>query len=113
MATFNALTNEQKQIIREQMRLVRVKAGELARLMNGLAEIKGVYDATTAPVVALLDAGATIGDNSDLAGAVTVAKEDLTDLMADITAILAAYNTTAERTKLTKFAGIPNMLGGI
>lgn len=113
MATFNALTNEQKQIIRAHMVMARHRAGQIARLMNDLSELKGVYDATVDPVVALLDAGATIGDNSDLAGAIAVKKENLQTLMAGFSTLLTNHNTTADRSLLTSFTGIPNMLGGI
>lgn len=113
MALFNALTSEQRQIIRACMQMTRVRQGQLARIMNDLQELKGVYDASVAPVVALLDPGALINDNSDLAGATVVAKEDLEGVMAEFGSILTDHNTTPKRAVMTKFAGIPNVVGSI
>lgn len=113
MATFNALTNEQKAIIREHMRMTRSIQGTLARMMNDLAQLKSVYDTTVGPVVDLLDAGANIGDNSDLAGAIVVTKETLQGVMTGYGTILTDHNTAAKRAVMTSFAGIHNVLGSV
>lgn len=113
MATYAALTNEQKQIIREHMRMTRTVQGQLARMMNDIVELKGVYDATVGQVVDLLDTGAVIGDNSDLAGAIAVTKESLQGVMAGYATLLADHNTTAKRAVMTAFAGIPNVVRSV
>lgn len=113
MATFASLTAEEKQIIRAHMTMVRVKQGQLARLLNDIVALNTVYSTTVSAIVTTLDAGEKIGDNSDLAGAIAVTKEDLVGVMSGYVTLVTGHNTTAKRTTMTSFAGIPNVLGTI
>ena len=113
MATFDSLTNEEKQIIREYTRMVRQTQGQMARLFNNIATINGVWTTTVQALVATLDPGERIKDQSDFAGAVQITKEDLETIEANNTALLTGHNTTARRRLMTQTAGIPNVVGSL
>lgn len=113
MATYNSLTVEQKNILGALTTQTRAFAGSLAR-DNTVAEVLlDDWNAQVAAIVASLDAGEIIPNLSGLAGAASITKEELTNLLAvSITNLLATYNTAAARELYVKLAGPQNVITG-
>ena len=112
MATYDSLTQEQKNILGALTTQTRAFAGKLAR-DNTVAEVLvDDWNAQVSAIVATLDAGEIIPNLSGLNGAAAITKEELTTLLGtSITNLLATYNTTAARELYVKLAGPGNVIG--
>lgn len=112
MAQFNELTPEEQVILLHNVdALMRPSAGELARVLNHFQAFDSDYDGQTAAIVAQLDTGAEIPNQSGLAGTATLDKEDVVQMATQIQAILTAYNTSTHREFYVKLSGAENTIG--
>ena len=105
------LTAQQQTQLQDWLTIVRPMQGELARLCNHLQVAKDAHTATIGVILGELIDADEIPNATGLAGATAVSKAELTEILVDANAILAAYNTAAKRQLTTKFAGPANMLG--
>jgi hypothetical protein len=87
MASYNNLTQEQKDKLAVFTTLLRGYYGELARFLDGL------------------DAGAVVPNATGLAGAQALTKEELQAAVADMSALLNGYYTDAKRQVYDKMVG--------
>jgi hypothetical protein len=111
MASFSALTADQQGQVLAFMTLLRPNCGELARACNHGSAMDSVWQTTVSALVTSLDAGTAIPDDTGLAGAVTLVREDVLGLMTAIEALLSSANTSAARAEYIKAAGIVNTVG--
>ncbi len=108
---YDALTAEQKATLDAFMTLLRPWAGEAARANNHAQLIDDTYEASATGVIASLDAGAVVPNNTGLAGAMPLTKEEVLELVTDIKTLQAGFNTPAKRQLISKAAGAGNIVG--
>ena len=109
MATFSSYTAAQQAQILAFMPLFRSAIVGLVASCNGGASLDGTWTAAISPLVTGLDAGTVIPDNTGLAGAMPLAREDVLAIMTAIEGLLATANTPAQRAEYLKVVGPVNM----
>lgn len=105
------LTADQRAQLMAFMALYRPNAGGIARMLNSLDQMAGVYASTVGAIIDGLDADAVIGDETGLAGAATLTAGDVASMMTQIGAVLAAFNQTENRATYVRAAGLANTMG--
>ena len=111
MATYDSLTTEQKNILQSFTNFVRAWCGEQARTNNHGGAANVDYNAQASAIIASLDAEEIIPNTSGLAGAASIAKEDLISTVSHIQGIETNYNTSGHRQLWDKMAGTSNLIG--
>ena len=112
MATYNSLTQRQKEILGALTAQVRAFAGEFARTNIKAEVLVDDWNAQVSAIVSTLNAGETIPNISGLRGAADTTKEELTNLLStSLPNLLSTYNTTAARELYVKLAGPDNVIG--
>jgi hypothetical protein len=111
MATYDSLSVEQKTLVQNFMAMLRSWAGEQARTNNHGDATNTGYLAEAEDIIALLDAGAIIPNESGLDGAAGLSKEDVLAIVQHFQFILANYNTSALRQIWARAAGALNLIG--
>ncbi len=112
MATYDSLTPEQKDILGALTTQLRAFAGEFAKTNTKAEVLVDDWNAQVSAIVASLDAGEVIPNVSGLAGAASVTKEEVTNLMGtSLVNLLATYNTSGARELYVKLAGPGNVIG--
>ena len=108
MATYDSLTNEQKDVLGEWDKQHRAFLGQLAKLiavaraLDAAAEASGGADS----IVASLDAGQIVPNSSGFAGAQNLTKEELQAIRAaGLADFLLTYDTDAVRRVIAKAKG--------
>ena len=109
MATYDSLTDEQKDILQYYMNHVRDWCGTQGRINHIAEAINDDYNAQASAIISSLDANEVIPDTSQLDGTVAITKEELISITAHIQGVLTNYNTTAVRQLWTKAAGARRM----
>lgn len=110
MAQFSELTAEQQARILELLRIVRPYAGELGRLNVSGRAADALWVGNVDAIVALLDAGAEVPNETGLDQASPLTKEEIQNsLMAWVQAIITTYDTAFVRGVLAKAAGAVNL----
>jgi len=94
------------------LRLLRPLSGEGARYLFDAGAVLLDYANYAAAIVASLDAGALVPNETGLAGAQPLAKEDIQALAADLQNLLAAYATPAKQALQAKACGAANLISG-
>ena len=113
MATYASLTQDEKNQLHALLAQVRAFAGTLARDMHKAQVLDDSWDATISTIVATLDVGAVIPNESGLAGAAPLTREEFEQMMnVNIPALLTTYNTPAARQLYAKYAGPGNIIAG-
>jgi NADP-dependent 3-hydroxy acid dehydrogenase YdfG len=113
MATYVSLTQEQKDQLHALLTQARAFAGTLARDMQDAQVLDDSWDATISAIVTTLDPGEIIPNESGLAGASPITKEEFEQMMnTNIPNLLATYNTAGARQLYAKYAGPGNIIGG-
>lgn len=107
---YNDLTNEQKNVLGEYVRMIRAWCGEQARTNNHAEALNDDYSQVQG-ILDLLQAGDLIADGSGLAGAGTLSKAEVVSLTAHMQGILTNYNTAGHRQMWAKAAGPGNLIG--
>lgn len=106
MATYNSLTQEQKDKLAVFTTLLRGYYGELARFLDGVDDAAIHYQANgIGAILNSLDAGAVVPNATGLAGAQALTKEELQAAVTDMSALLNGYYTDAKRQVYDKMVG--------
>lgn len=105
------LTQQQKTELQEWLQFARPIFGELARTLNHLDAAKTAHSSHVAAILAELSAPDEIPNESGLAGAVSLAKSELTAILVQADSLLMGYGTAVNRELWTKFCGAENMIG--
>ena len=109
MATYDSLSAADKAVVQSTVQLIRAVSGSTGRAFNSL---KAIADDTNAiNLILSVDDGETIPNESGLSGADDLTRAELASIWNALTAMKAAYDTTANRAAWSKAAGAPNLLG--
>lgn len=112
MAQFIDLTSEEQATLLHYVdRLLRPVMGDLARTLSRISAVVDDYNAQSSVVLALLDTGAEIPDNSGLAGTAILDKEDTVAFSTQTASLLTDYYTSTHRQAYVKAAGAENTIG--
>lgn len=112
MATWNELTNEQRDIYATWERQLRAVAGEQARTNNHWEALNDMYNAQILAILAELDDNTIVPNSSGLSGSQSLDSDaEAVSIMAHGQGILTNYNTQFHRQLWTKAAGVENMIG--
>lgn len=103
---YAALTSDQKALCQSFMDSFRPIFGAFARDLEKMQVMKDFYATGVDAAINSLDAAALIGTTTGLAGAQTLAKEDIQTYMNVVSVLLANYNTDGPRQTFIKIAGI-------
>lgn len=109
MSTFAQLTSDQQSQLLAFMLLFRPNTGQLARTLDTLRKMDDYWNNNAKAINALLDAGIVVPDNTGLAGATTLTKDNLITIMNAIETLLATYNTGPNRGLMANIAGATNI----
>jgi len=105
------LTTEQKTQLNDWLSIVRPMLGELGRLCNHFEIAKDAHASHISAILGELSGTDIIPNTSGLAGATSITKNQLVEILTDAIAIITANNTSAKRQLYGLFAGAINMLG--
>lgn len=118
MATYESLSPSQKALLNDMVTLSRSWAGEQARTNNHGEAINTTYNASVSAILASLDAGEVVPNQSGLAGAADLTKEEVITLISHMQNILtdmrthtSGFNTPALRQVWVRAAGAANLIG--
>ena len=118
MATYDSLSNSDKNVLQNMTNMCRAWCGEQARSNNHADVINTDYNAQTSAIISSLDAEEVIPNTSGLAGANNLTKEELITLVSHMQNILSnmsshtgGFNTTSLRQTWTKAVGAASMMG--
>jgi len=106
MATYDDLTDAQKQEVDDIMRLIRPVGGTFAQSAHRAGVIIQGYDASTKAIIDSLDAGSEIPNKTDLSGAQPMTVEDVGSMVDDLTEVSSSFGTDAKLSVYIKAAGI-------
>lgn len=109
MVAYADLSESDKAVVQNTVQLVRAGAGEIAKVFNHL---KAIADDTNAVNLVLsVDVGETIPNESGLAGADDMTRQEITDLFQLLDSIRTTNDDASFRSKASKAAGINALLG--
>lgn len=106
MATYATLELDDKALIDELTKQLRVWSGDLNRLLTMGQHVSDLFASGGTDIINTLDAGDLIPNTSGLNGTQALTKEEVIELLGDINVALNAYRTQAKRTLQSKAAGI-------
>lgn len=113
MATYNSLTQENKDKLAVFTTLLRGYYGELARFLDGVDDAAIHYTANgIGAILNNLDAGAQVPNASGLAGSQALTKEELQAAVANMAALLTTYYAAGKRQVYDKMVGPLNTSRG-
>jgi hypothetical protein len=107
MALYADLTDEQKSIVRDQVNQLRALSGQIARtiVQGKVVQIAVDADGGLRDIVTSLDNGEVVPNESGLAGAQSLSKADLANLVAVLDALILANDVQATRELLAQANG--------
>lgn len=109
MATYDSLTQANKDKLNFFVTQLRAEYGGLARFLDGVDDLKVHYAAQAiGAIISSLDAGAVVPNMSGLAGAGDLTKEQLQTAVTDMNSLLTAWYTDAKRQVYDIMAGPVN-----
>lgn len=115
---FLDLTGDQKRAVKELASLTRATAGEIAKLANHCRAITAGYVGNVESILALLQAGDVIPNESGLGNAQDLTKAELVTLIGYCITLSetgdgasGSYNTNYHRGLYAKAAGPANLIG--
>ena len=110
MATWAALTQEQKDVYSVFERDLRALSGECQRLCNKMVALNTRYNAQIQGILVDLDNNTIEPNTSGLAGSSSLDSDaDMVTLVSYIQGILTNYNTSGHQEKRAKAAGQENV----
>lgn len=86
----------------------RPSVGQAARALNALKQLVEIYQINVQALIEGLEPGEPIPNETGLAGAQPLVKEDVVAFMTAADGLLAEYNTVDLRKEYAKIAGFPN-----
>jgi len=119
MATYDDLTQEQKDAVQTLQSLVRATAGEIAKLGNHCRAIASNYAGNVETMLGTITSGSEVIPKSDgLAGSQSLTKTELVNLIGYCLTLsdptdnaVGSYNTNYHRALYSKAAGPVNTIG--
>ncbi|MGB1707904.1 MAG: hypothetical protein ACPHF4_08780 [Rubripirellula sp.] len=108
---YDDLTAEQKTALDAWLQIMRPLSGQIQRTVAGSVPIDDDWNASVSAIVALLDPGALVPNNSGLPAS-PVTKEDIEASAVTLSDLLAQLNTAAVRQRAIRMAGLVNVAGG-
>jgi len=109
MSTYAALSTSDKAIVQNTTQLLRSNSAAMARAFNTIAAIAG--DTNAVGLVTSLGNGEVVPNESGLAGADDLTKEEIVALYTTIKTIRDIYDLAANRAAWSKAAGINATVG--
>ena len=113
------LTAEQKQSVQALCQLVRPLSGELGRLLEKFQAVVAYYSGNVESILSALQASDVIPNESGYAGAQSLTKEQLANLVGYFIVMQAtadgsagSYNTNYHRALYARSAGPMNLVNG-
>jgi hypothetical protein len=92
---------------------MRSLTGELARLMDRMASVQVAWTNTVAALVTSLDAGSIVPDNTGLAGAQPMTREEVITMgSTNFANALTTFNSAGARALYVKTVGPLNAVSG-
>lgn len=114
MATWEGLTQEQRDSYQTFEREVRSFMGTFQRLMNTADRLKVTYDAQIADILTALDDNTVVPNSSGLGGSVALNSDtEFLPMLGWINTLLTSYNTAQFRQWRDKAAGTVNTGGEV
>lgn len=117
--TYADLTAEQKASVQALSAVARPLAGEFARLLEDFQGVVSYYVGNVETILAALDAGDEIPNETGLSGAQALTKADFVNLVGYMITASAtgdgasgSYNTNYHRSLYAKACGPENMIEG-
>lgn len=112
MASYNELTNEQRDVLQSWLNNLRAVSGELARVCNHMSALDTVYNSQVTTILAALTDNTVVPNTSGLQGAqaLDVDAEAVT-IMAHFQGVLTNYGTANHRQLWAKACGGSNLIG--
>lgn len=104
------LTDSEKAAVDGWLALMRPLSGQIQRAVSGAVPIQDDWDATVSAIIASLDAGAEIPNQTGLPAS-PVTKEDVEHSATNLTQLIALLNTSEVRQRAIKMAGLVNVAG--
>jgi hypothetical protein len=113
MATYDSLTQDEKDKLAFFTTQLRAQYGALARFLDGVDNLRTHYTAQSiGAIFTKLDAGAIVPNASGLAGSTTLTKTEWSTAVTDMSALLTAWwDVAAKREAYDKMAGPVNTSG--
>lgn len=109
MATYNQLSQEDKDKLNFFVTELRSEYGALARFLDGVDDLRVHYTAQgIGAIITSLDAGAEVPNASGLAGATDLTKEQIQTAVTDMNSLLTTWWTDTKRQGYDLMAGPPN-----
>ena len=110
MATYDDLTDAQKQEVDDIMRLIRPIGGTFAQSAQKAGVIIQGYNASAKAIIDTLDPGSEIPNKTDLAGAQPMTVEDVDSMVSDLTEVSSSFGTDEKLAIYIKAAGINSVI---
>ena len=112
MATWENLTQEQRDIWQAWERDLRIAHGAFQRLLNKFDRLNTTYNAQILAILADLDDNTIVPNGTDLAGAASLDSDaETVSLVSHMQGALTSYNTTGHKNMRDKAAGGENTAG--
>lgn len=105
------LSDSDKAVLDGWLALMRPLSGQIQRAVSGAVPIQDNWDAAVSAIIATLDAGAEIPNQTGLPAS-PVTKEDVEHSAASLSQLLAVLNTIEVRQRAIRLAGLANVAGG-
>jgi hypothetical protein len=113
MATWENLTQEQRDIYQSFERELRAAMGALHAVCNDFVELNDSYNAQILAILADLDDNTVVPNTSGLAGSQGLDSDaEMVTLVSHLQSVLTNYNTSGHRQLRHKAAGINALLDG-
>lgn len=114
MATWAALTAEQRDVYSTFERDLRAAKGSFQRMLNVFETLDTTYTAQITGILVDLDNNTLVPNSSGLAGSASLDSDaDMVALVTDFQTALTNHNTTTLKNLRDKAAGGPNTLGTV
>ena len=111
MAAWSSLTPTQQKQVTDYVTFLRGLAGQFARVMQHMDADNVSWNQTVSALVTGLDALTVIPDNTSLAGAAPLAREDVINITGYCQSVLTSFYDAAHKGVLSSACGPSNMIG--
>ena len=108
--TYNELSDDDKAILKNYLQMARPLAGEFGKMLTKAGAVKTSWDTLASAVVAKLDANEVIPNETGLAGAVALTKEEIQGLETAVESAITNYESPTNRALYVKSAGAENTI---
>jgi hypothetical protein len=106
MPLYAELTQEDKALLDTLVAQLRAQSGIINQYLSRAQVISDLFASGGNTVLSSLTAGAVVPNSSNLAGAQSLTKEEIVEILGDINNALSVYATPAKRALQVKAAGV-------